>query len=108
MTANARWLSRALSVLLVGAFGIGLVVLSTWADVRERRIVGPTVVKAANDGSIFIVSHGTLWLLDRQGALSSSLPLAALGITGTVPDVLPLRDGEVLIAERGPGLIHRC
>jgi hypothetical protein len=108
MTAHARWLSRTLSVVLVGAFGIGLVVLSNWADVRERGLVGPTVVKAGNDGSIFIVSHGALWVLDREGALSSSQPLAALGITGTVPDVQPLRDGEVLIAERGPGLIHRC
>jgi hypothetical protein len=108
MTSDAKWLSRTLSVVLVGVFGIGMVVLSNWADVRERGIVGPTVVKAGDDGSIFIVSHGTLWVLDREGALSSSRPLADLGITGTVADVLPLRDGEILIAERGPGLIHRC
>ncbi len=108
MTSSPKWLSRTLTVVLVGVFGLGMVVLSYWADERERGIVGPTVVKAGRDGSVFVVSHGTLWVLDREGGLSSSLPLAGCGVTGPVPDILPLPDGDVLIAERGRGLIHRC
>ncbi len=32
----------------------------------------------------------------------------ALGVHNRVTDVLPLQGGEILIAERGPGLVHRC
>jgi hypothetical protein len=108
MSSEARSLPRVLSAVLAALLGLALVVVSNWANVRELEITGPFAVKAGPEGQVFVVSHGALWVLDRQGSLSASVPFEALGIRGRVTDVLPLRGGEILIAERGLGLIHRC
>ncbi len=111
MTSDARSLPRTLSVVLTALLALAmaaLAVLSNWADAKEREIIGPVAVKAGPEGQVFVVSHGALWVLDRQGSLSSSVPLEVLDIHGRVSDVLPMGGGEILIAERGPGLVHRC
>jgi hypothetical protein len=108
MTSEARSLPRILSAVLAVLLALAMVVLSNWADVREREIIGPVAAKAGPEGQVFVVSHGALWVLNRRGSLSASVPLEALGIDGRVSDALPMRGGEILIAERGPGLLHRC
>ena len=108
MTSEARGGPRILSAVLAVLLVLAMVVLSNWADVKEREIIGPVAVKAGPEGQVFVVSHGALWVLNRQGSLSVSVPLEVLDIHGRVSDVLPMGGGEILIAERGPGLIHRC
>ncbi len=108
MSPEGTPLPRAVVAVLAVLFCLAMVISSNWADMRERGIIGPSAVKAGPEGQVFVVSHGSLWVLDRQGNLSASLPIDTLGIHGRVCDVLPLRGGEILIAERGPGLVHRC
>jgi hypothetical protein len=109
MTREASSLPRIVGAVLAAVFCLAMLVyLSSWADIREREIIGPSAVKSGPEGQVFVVSHGALWVLDRQGSLSVSVPFGDLGIHGMVSDVLPLRGGEILIAERGPGLVHRC
>jgi hypothetical protein len=112
MASEARSLPRVLSGFLAVLLILAMVVLSSWADQKEREIVGPSVVKTGPEGRVFVVSHGALWILESKGSLSASVPLEDLDIHGRVSDVLPMGGSEILIAERGsargPGLVHRC
>ena len=101
------WRKTAIAATILTAV-LGLLALVVVSSDRIAKIQGPSKLALAADGSVWVQSHGTLHRFSTSGERTQKIALADLGRGNVLSDILPLRDGTLLVAEAKPSAAYRC
>jgi len=105
---TTKMIANGLAVVVIAGF-IAVSANSLRINLHSRNVFGPTVLATDAAGRVYTNISNTLYVLDETGALEDRIPLANLGLHGTIlTDLLALPDGRLLVGGSGAQGIHAC
>lgn len=92
MTARHKKIAIFLILFILAALAVRL-----WASDRAVSVAGPSTIRMAGDGTIYVVCDTRLYRHDKQGRLIDLVPLDNFGIAQYIGDFWVFRNGDILL-----------